>query len=575
MSRKSSVSRLFGTSVFLSTTITLAFLVCMWGLAFAAGDKKVAVLELQNKADVTDDEASYLTDKVRDAASRILSRRGFLVITRESLQELVPPGTDLSRCSDAQCEVEIGRMIGADYIVTGELIKFSGEFRANLKAHHSQTGAFLGAEASAGIALKDLEQSISTSSSRLFGKVLVHAGGKPVSPGANMVPPSEIGEQPAGDWDMPADSQVVVRFESEPTEAVVLVDGRLICQQTPCSKALNEGTATISMQRERYQGRQEIVQIAEGMSPINWELSPSFGRLTVNSDPPGIRILINNEPVGSTPLLNKELDPGVYEVLVSDIRYYDKGERFSIAAGETKSLDVELVPRKGDLHVMARDQNDNDLAADVYLDGTRIGSAPGTFRVVIGQHEVEVRAPNGKWTGTVEVAEKQTIEIAAEIHLMKADTQITTSEFFFVDESSELMWQSKPTGGKMTWSEAKSHCSRLKLGEHDDWQLPTISQLRTLIRDCTSTAANGSCSAGKQMRKINLAQCRGCPKKKGPGPEGLYWEIPQAEPCCRYWSSSSNTVGGTYSWGVDFANAKVFGRGAEAKYFARCVRNSK
>ena len=62
---------------------------------------RVAILELKNEAGITGSEAYYLTDKVRDAASRVLARRGFLVITRESLQELLPPGTDLASCTTA------------------------------------------------------------------------------------------------------------------------------------------------------------------------------------------------------------------------------------------------------------------------------------------------------------------------------------------------------------------------------------------------------------------------------------------------------------------------------------------
>ncbi len=137
--------------------------------------KRIAVLELVDRAGISDDEASYLTDKVRDAASAELAAAGFLVITRESLQELLPPHTDLKTCADSSCEVEIGRKIGADYLVTGDILKFAGELRANLKVHHSQSGAFLGSQAAEGIDLKGLERSISAASKALFGKVLAHA----------------------------------------------------------------------------------------------------------------------------------------------------------------------------------------------------------------------------------------------------------------------------------------------------------------------------------------------------------------------------------------------------------------
>jgi hypothetical protein len=64
-------------------------------LRFAGGELarwRVAVLELRNRAGLTNDEADYLTDKVRDAASRSLANRGFLIITRESMEELLLRG---------------------------------------------------------------------------------------------------------------------------------------------------------------------------------------------------------------------------------------------------------------------------------------------------------------------------------------------------------------------------------------------------------------------------------------------------------------------------------------------------
>jgi peptidyl-prolyl cis-trans isomerase A (cyclophilin A) len=410
-----------GKPIFLTVAVIVAAITCLWAVAFATGDKKVAVLELVNKAGITDDEASYLTDKVRDIASRTLAKRGFLIITRESLQELLPPGTDLSKCTDAQCEVEIGRTIGADYIVTGEIIKYAGDFLINLKVHHSQSGAFLGSQSAEGADKKALKNSIDRSSFQLFNKVLAHSGVSPVSPTQPSIQPGTIGESSTGEWDMPTGSQVVVRFESDPLGAVVLVDGQLKCQQTPCSKAINEGSATISMQRERYQARQEIVAVKKGMAPVSWKLSPNFGWLTLESSPSGLAIKINGEAAGTTPIRDKELDPGNYEVLVSDPRYYDKGERFSLSVGERKTISAVLLPREGGVEVTARDQSGNDLAGDIYLDGTKVGVAPGTFKMIIGQHQIEVRTSQGSWSDTVEVKERNVAKIIAELEAVSPE----------------------------------------------------------------------------------------------------------------------------------------------------------
>lgn len=90
----------------------------LWVLTFAAGEKKVVVLELANKAGITDDEVYALTDQARIAASKFLPRGKFIVMTSESIQDLLLPDMDLKKCTAVKCEVEMGRMLGADYIIT-------------------------------------------------------------------------------------------------------------------------------------------------------------------------------------------------------------------------------------------------------------------------------------------------------------------------------------------------------------------------------------------------------------------------------------------------------------------------
>jgi TolB-like protein len=555
----------------------------------AVGELKVGVLELRNEADITSQEAAYLTDKVRDAASRALASRGFLVITRESLKELLPPGTDLAKCTTASCEVDVGRKIGVDYIVTGEILKFSGEFRANLKAHHSATGAFLGAEACKGKSLIGLENSIARSSQLLFNKVLRHAGVGSALPKKPMIQPGAIGETSSGQWSMPMQSQVVVRFESNPPGAVVLVDGKLKCQQTPCSKTLATGAVNVSMQSERYHPKQEIVQIQKDMPPLIWMLSPNFGWLSVKSIPPGLSMKINGEAAGTTPLAIKVLDPGDYEVLVTDPRYYDKGERFSLSAGEHKMLSVTLPQREGGMQVSAVDQQGNDLSGEVYLDGKKVGSAPGSFKVIIGSHSIEVKTPQGSWSGSVEIKEKQVASVVAQVKTAARATTpaspassgggLAAGGEVWVDSSSGLTWQVSPTGGKKKWKAekkwkaAKAHCSRLNLGGYSDWRLPTITELRSLIRGCPATQKGGSCGVTDSCLKRNCWKdpCKGCSGKGGPGQGGAYWPPELSGAVSWYWSSSA-VADDNRAWYVHFRNGDFNHVSHDYTFGARCVR---
>jgi len=95
----------------------------------APGSRKVAVLEFQDSAGLTEYEVRALSDDVREAAL-VLPRDRYLVMTRESMLVMLPPGTTLAQCTGAQCEVEMGRMVGADVVVAGRWGGFRGRWRS-------------------------------------------------------------------------------------------------------------------------------------------------------------------------------------------------------------------------------------------------------------------------------------------------------------------------------------------------------------------------------------------------------------------------------------------------------------
>ena len=56
--------------------------------------ERVAVLEIQNKAGVKQGELDYLSDLLRQSAGK-LPREHFLVMTKENVRVLLPPGKSL------------------------------------------------------------------------------------------------------------------------------------------------------------------------------------------------------------------------------------------------------------------------------------------------------------------------------------------------------------------------------------------------------------------------------------------------------------------------------------------------
>ena len=135
----------------------------------AEAAERVVVLELGNPAGLTDQEAQYLSDLVRGAVNETTGARYF-VLTRENLLELLPPGTSLAACVGA-CEVETGRKVGADHVVSGEVVRFGAQLRASLRLHDTRSGRMVGMETASAVGLVDLEQPLEDAGHRLAGRL--------------------------------------------------------------------------------------------------------------------------------------------------------------------------------------------------------------------------------------------------------------------------------------------------------------------------------------------------------------------------------------------------------------------
>jgi len=147
----------------------------------------------------------------------------------------------------------------------------------------------------------------------------------------------------------------------------------------------------------------------------------------------------------------------------------------------------------------------------------------------------------------------------------------------WTDPSSALTWEVDPTEweyGKKSWSFAKQRCSALSL-DGGGWHLPTIGELRTLIRDCPATQAGGSCNVEEGdclASSCPDASCDGCSPNGGPSPYGYYWPDEVEGNSGSYWSSSPVEDEDGWAWIVRFQYGSVDLRDDGNPFYVRCVR---
>lgn len=143
----------------------------------------------------------------------------------------------------------------------------------------------------------------------------------------------------------------------------------------------------------------------------------------------------------------------------------------------------------------------------------------------------------------------------------------------WTDEATGLVWQVASDSGYVNWTQAMAHCDSLTLDGHDDWRLPTISELRSLIRGCPGTESGGACGVSDECLAIEC-QTEGCYQcVYGDGPSnGCFGPTELADPCEYFWSSSTVAATEPRAWAVGFPSAFVYKPRVYFAFHARCVR---
>jgi len=124
----------------------------------------------------------------------------------------------------------------------------------------------------------------------------------------------------------------------------------------------------------------------------------------------------------------------------------------------------------------------------------------------------------------------------------------------------------------MDWQQAVEYCAELSIDDHSDWRLPTISELRSLIRGCTATETGGSCGVSDSCLDYSCwdDSCQSCDYEEGPA-NGYYWPDGMNGEYGLFWSSSS--AGSDDAWYVHFSYGNLYHYDKSYYHGTCCVRS--
>lgn len=115
---------------------------------------------------------------------------------------------------------------------------------------------------------------------------------------------------------------------------------------------------------------------------------------------------------------------------------------------------------------------------------------------------------------------------------LNAEYKRDASKQVIIDSKTDLMWQDDDKLEEMNWVDALNYCKELRLASYDDWRLPKVEELNSIV-------------------KVDVFENK----------DGLY-----------NWSSTTYAGGDIFAWHINLKSGYVNINIKKDKDTVRCVR---
>lgn len=340
--------------------LVLAFFV---GTSFA---KHVAVLETvsDSKDVVSVQERLYVTNMLREqAVQQLPAEQNFTIMTRENIQEMLPPGKTIEDC-EGTCLVETGKNIQADYVAQARISKVGSKLAISAEIYETAGNKLLASFNGLGADVDALLEIVKTKSPEFFKKV--RGGAKGII---------RTGFDEAGN------QSFAIHVTTNPQGAALSIDGRPVpkCTSTPCQILLESGEHRFLAVLDQHEDAEGVFSITGNGQQISLDLVPRYGTLVVEpvlsggGTPSELKMTVDgNEQAPGT----IKLDPGVHAVELSHPCYKPESFKVGIYKGKEESFKEALVPVPSGISLSASKSSGEPLKLPVFVNGNSVGETP-------------------------------------------------------------------------------------------------------------------------------------------------------------------------------------------------------
>ena len=298
------------------------------GLFAQDGKLAVSILDFTGE-DVKD---KVLRACFQQLETSLIESNRFTVIAKNQREEILKEQKfQSSGVCDEACAVEIGQLVGAEYLMLGEIIAFADLYQINIKIVNIEKG--------------DVEEKVTD---RIQGGMAQLLGGmeeasreivRRIATGGDAGP--AVSQQPG--MVLQGKKFGSVTIESNPSGATVLIDGVENGFTPLLAEEIEVGTRKLMLIKPGYETLTKGIMIKEKeMGTVSEVLIPKTGSLTVLSDPIGAIVYLGDTPRGKTPLDINDL-PVMDHIVTVELENYEKvTQRVSVQYNENTTQKFSL-----------------------------------------------------------------------------------------------------------------------------------------------------------------------------------------------------------------------------------------
>jgi len=354
------------------------FFLLFLALAVFAQQTSVAVLPSDGTA-LNNDELEALTDKMREAALKVLPTNAFVLLKQDVVvKRLGGAEKYIKECSESSCIVDLGKKAQVDYVSQANVGKLGNKIRLKVELYSVRTEGLIGmlngdAENIDGL-LAIVEKRVPA---EVFGKIPSASGSSKTLSVAGGI----SGLQKTAAYEADGEKLHLVNLNTEPSGAALSFDGVPSCPKTPCKAELRDGNVRIIAALEQYETTDTTVSIKQNNQNIAITLKPNFGILEIKpaySDGIGKdkqwNLSINDK---SYSLGEVRLLPNKYAVNLNHECYENIGFDVGINKGKREIFDMasNITLKKGGLTLSA-ERNGEPVSELVFVNGKQVGETP-------------------------------------------------------------------------------------------------------------------------------------------------------------------------------------------------------